>query len=742
MSLYEELKRRNVFRVAIAYSIIAWVLAQVSDLAFDNFGTPDWVAKTFLFLLVVGLPLAVFFAWAFELTPEGIKKEKDVDRTASITPQTGKKLNYVIICVLVVAVGFLLSKQFETIDEEAPFEVTQTDTSKLSIAILPFENRSNREEDEFFAEGIHDDLLTTIANIGSMKVISRTSVMKYKDSAKQIPEIAEELGVANILEGGIQRSGSQVRINVQLIDAETDEHLWAEIYDRQLTAENLFVIQSEVSNAIAQALHTTLSPEEQQRVSAIPTLNLEAYEAYMLGRQHWNLRTANSLAEAAMLFQEAIDLDPNYARAYAGLSDALRLQVPYGGVPRAEAFPRAEIAARKALELDDQLGEAYATLGGLMRQMGDNDAGEAELRRAIELNPNYAPAYNWLGLSLNDRGEFETAQEIFSKGLEIDPLSPVLNTNRTYNLGLQGRFDEMKAAAERHIEINPDSMFGYTEVSTYEYTVTGRLDTALVWIIKASDMDPNNINLLVAVASNFLDLGDYQSAESWTERAAEIRAENVSVSNARFELALFKGDAEEVLRHAKETSELAGNSLFDSRILSVLMRDDLNNDRGADALARYERMFPELFAEAYELNLSNYYIVPNVAYLLRETGSRDRADRMLKDAILIMDSIGPLGPSGHGPFKAVALTLSGDNAGALLELGEAADAGWRYSTWYFFDDHPVLKALQNEPEFQRIRTKVAEDMAKQLENVRRMEANGELPTNWARPAAKSAPPPT
>ena len=199
MSLFVELKRRNVFRVAIAYGIIAWVLAQVADLAFDNFGSPEWVSKTVLFLLMLGLPLAIFFAWAFELTPEGIKKEKDVDRTASITPKTGQKLNYVIIGVLVVAVGFLLTKQFGTVEDETPFEVTQTDTSRLSIAVLPFENRSDRSEDAFFAEGIHDDLLTTIANIGSMKVISRTSVMEYKGTTKKIPEIARELGVANIL---------------------------------------------------------------------------------------------------------------------------------------------------------------------------------------------------------------------------------------------------------------------------------------------------------------------------------------------------------------------------------------------------------------------------------------------------------------------------------------------------------------------------------------------------------------
>ncbi len=347
MSLFAELKRRNVFRVTFAYGIIAWVLAQVADLAFDNFGSPEWVSKTVLFLLMLGLPLAIFFAWAFELTPEGIKKEADVDRTESITPQTGQKLNYVIIGVLVVAVGLLLSDKFQPTETDVldeTFEVVETDTSRLSIAVLPFENRSDRSEDEYFAEGIHDDLLTSIANIGSMKVISRTSVMEYKGTTKKIPEIARELGVANILEGGVQRSGNQVRINVQLIDAETDEHLWAETYDRQLTAENLFVIQSEVSNAIAKALQATLSPDEQQRINNIPTQNLEAYEAYMLGRQSWVARTADSTAEAVIHFQRAVDLDPDYAPAWAGLADAYRHQVPYGELPTNWVQPPAKSA--------------------------------------------------------------------------------------------------------------------------------------------------------------------------------------------------------------------------------------------------------------------------------------------------------------------------------------------------------------------------------------------------------------
>jgi TolB-like protein len=747
VSLFAELKRRNVFRVAIAYGVIAWVLAQIADLAFDNFGSPEWVSKSFLFLLLLGLPLAIFFAWAFELTPEGIKKEKDVDRDESITPKTGQKLNYVIIGVLIIAVGFLLSDKLQPpepvgLDEEA-YEVVETDTSKLSIAVLPFENRSDRSEDAFFAEGIHDDLLTTIANIGSMKVISRTSVMEYKDTTKKIPEIAKELGVANILEGGVQRSGNQVRINVQLIDAETDEHLWAEIYDRQLTAENLFVIQSEVSTAIANALHATLSPDEQQRINSVPTQNLEAYEAYMLGRQRWVARTADSTAEAVLHFQKATDLDPNFAQAYSGLADAYRHQVPYGGLPRSEVFPKAERAARKALELDNQLGEAHATLGGLLRQMGDLENAEVELRRAIELNPNYSAAYNWLGLVQGSRGEFNTALETFKEGLAVDPLSPVLHGNVIAHYGVIGRFDEMRAGAERLIELSPESTFGYEALFAYHYSVTGRLDTALVWHNKAIELDGNDVEGIIDTATTFLDLGDYQSADYWIDRASDVRAENFSVSVGRFAFAKFTDNADDALTHIRKAEEQAAGLLFDPFVLTELYLDDLKKGNAENALARYVVLYPSSGGvDGFVVNRANFYWAPDIVHLLRAGGREDEAGKLLQDLLLQLESVPVLGPGGYGPVKSIALAMAGKEADAMIALQAVVDAGWRYFWWYYFDHHPAFESLRDKPEFQELREKVAADIANQLKNVRRMEANGELPTNWVQRPAKSAPPPT
>ena len=378
MSLIKELKRRNVFKVGIAYLVSSWLIIQVADILLENIGTPAWVLQTIFVVLGVGFFIAMFFAWAFELTPEGVKREKEVDRSQSIAPQTGKKLNNTILVLMALAIGYLLfdkfsapaqpgsdhfsqqnSDQSTNANEKSaltPIEaIAQAETeaeptiSRQSIAVLPFVNRSRKEDDEFFVEGMHDDLLTNLARISALKVISRTSVLRYKNTELPIPEIARELGVATIMEGAVQRSGNTVRINVQLIDANTDEHLWAEIFDRELTAENLFAIQSEISEKIASALEATLSPREQQAISDRPTENLAAYNAYLLGRQLMARRGTEDLTRAQQEFQRATELDPGFALARVGVAETANLLGGNNRLSFPETMAMMEDAANKAL---------------------------------------------------------------------------------------------------------------------------------------------------------------------------------------------------------------------------------------------------------------------------------------------------------------------------------------------------------------------------------------------------------
>ena len=731
MDIFAELKRRNVFRVAIAYAVIAWVLAQVADLAFDNFGAPAWVSKSILFILILGFPLAVFFAWAFELTPEGVKKEKDVKRGESITADTGKKLNTLLIGVLVVAVGFLLFERIPGGESTPSDEIVVTDSSKLSIAVLPFENRSNRSEDEFFTEGIHDDLLTTMANIGSMKVISRTSVMEYKDTTKKIPEIAKELGVANILEGGIQRSGNQVRINVQLIDADTDEHLWAEIYDRQLTAENLFAIQSEVSQAIAGALHATLSPEESQRIKTVPTESLEAYESYLLGRQRWTTRTAESTAEAVELFLKAIDLDSEYAEAWAGLGDAYRHQVSYGGLSRSVQLPKAEKAINRALAIDKDLAEGHAALGGLMSQLGRGEEAVYHLERAIELNPSYAPAYNWMALTLRGGGQLEEANEMLERGLEIDPLSAVLRANLGYNKIDFGQYAKGVEIFKRLTETHPDSAFGYRGL-THSLVMQGSYDEAMPWALQAVLADPADVGWRVQVAYFLINLGDNASAAQWIESARELQPGNDEVLQSEMSLQLRMGIAESAtaVATATELSSLAGTNSVDFATpmsVEVLARRNLAK-LGPDAAL-------EKFLETTDfLNDDDAYTFWHAHYahifvhLLRQTNNEERAAAVLAKTIELLEDTHLLGRAGSEERLPAAYVLGGRDEDALDSLRKLVDAGWRHNWWFVFDHHWSFEALRDNPEFQSLRMEIAADMAKQLENIRRMQRNGKLPT--------------
>jgi len=472
MSFFTELKRRNVFRVGIAYAVAAWVLLQVVDLVLENITAPDWVMKVFLLVVVVGFPVSVIIAWAFEMTPEGLKRESEVDRTQSIVQSTGRKLDRIIIGFLALAVVFLIIDPFEKGTEPSVGEATPNQASpapaieastipEKSVAVLPFAFRSNNPEDEFFAEGMHDDLLTQLAKIGSLKVISRTSVMEYKDTTKKIPEIAAELGVATIVEGGVQRSGSRIRFNAQLIDAQTDEHLWAETFDRELTAENLFDIQAEIAKAIAQALKATLSHEEEARIDRVLTSNLQAWESYQRAIIFRRTQSAQSTNSGISEINRALELDPGFAAAW-GLKATLLLlkywfydtdiatrDMAWDAIQRGRALDATlaelDIAEgyyyywgfrnyEKALPLIERASDAlpnssrvHQARAYILRRMGNWEGAIAALQTAVELDPRNAGDMLEIGLTLSSLRRFDEARTAFEKAQENDPGNPTIH---------------------------------------------------------------------------------------------------------------------------------------------------------------------------------------------------------------------------------------------------------------------------------------------------------------------------
>jgi len=444
-----ELKRRNVYKVAVAYAVVGWLVIQVSSTVLPTFHAPEWVVQTLVVLLAIGFPIALVIAWAFELTPEGLKRAEDVDLAMKRRPKSHAWI-YVVAVGAVLSIGLFMLGRYG-------FREKNSSTVELpakSIAVLPFDNLSEDKSNAYFAEGVQDEILTRLAKVADLKVISRTSTQHFKSAPDNLPQIAKQLGVMNILEGSVQKANDQVRVNVQLINALTDAHLWAETFDRKLT--DIFAVESEIAKTIADTLQAKLTGSEKTAMSKKPTANPEAYELYLKGRFFWNKRTSADLRKAVDYFNQAIAKDSNYALAYAGLADAFAMYPDYGVEAPADAYPRAKSAAMKALELDNTLGQPHAALG-LVYANFEHDFAKSigEFERAAQLDPNYATAHQWINTGLEPTGQFDRSIAETKHAIELDPLSLIINADLAYSYFNARRFDDALAQSQKTLEIDP-----------------------------------------------------------------------------------------------------------------------------------------------------------------------------------------------------------------------------------------------------------------------------------------------
>src|SRR5689334_6567639 len=404
-SFFAELKRRNVYKVAVAYAVVGWLVIQIGSTVLPTFHAPEWVAQVLVVFVVLGFPIALVLAWAFEITPEGIKLESEVLPNESSTHQTGRKIVGITIVVAVIAAGLFIFQHFRPrLTSISAASARGASVSEKSIAVLPFDNLSRDPDNAYFCEGIQDEILTRLAKTAELKVISRTSTQRFKSSPDNLPQIAQQLGVENILEGSVQKPGNQVRVNVQLIHAATDTHLWAETYDRKLT--DVFAVESEIAKAIAERLKANLTGTAEHVLASRLTENPEAHQLYMKGRYFWNKRTTENLKKAIDYFEQAIGKDPAYALAYSGLADVHAVLPYYAATPPKDDAQKALAAARKAVELDASLAEAHTSLANALVLNLQFSASVPEFQRAIELNPNYATAHHWYGEELQNEGRF------------------------------------------------------------------------------------------------------------------------------------------------------------------------------------------------------------------------------------------------------------------------------------------------------------------------------------------------
>ncbi len=454
MNFFSELKRRNVYKVAVAYAVVGWLVAQIATQIFPFLEIPNWIVRLVIVLIAIGFPIALVIAWAFEATPEGIKRTEVAD--AKHEHSRGKTWIYVVIIGAAISVALFFVGRYTAGNNAS---AARTELLAKSIAVLPFESLSEDKANAYFAEGVQDEILTRLAKVADLKVISRTSTQRFKSAPSDLREIAKQLGVANILEGSVQKANDQVRVNVQLINALTDAHLWAEMYDRKLT--DIFAAESDIAKTIAETLQAKLTGSEKAAISKAPTSNPEAYELYLKGKFFWNKRTATDLRRSIDYFNQAIAKDPNYALAYAGLAQSWKLLPAFNGGAPQDCFPQAESAARKALALDDTLSDAHAALASLKGLNGFDYAGAiTEYERTLQLNPNDATARQWFANdTLANIGQNERELAELNRAVELDPLSLVINSNLGWAYIHLGRLDEAVAQLRKTVEM--DGAFYY-----------------------------------------------------------------------------------------------------------------------------------------------------------------------------------------------------------------------------------------------------------------------------------------
>jgi TolB-like protein len=608
LSLLKELKRRNVFKVAIAYAISTWILLQLTDVLTSILGLPEWAPKLILLMLVVGFVPALILAWAFELTPEGIKLEKEVPRADSIAPKTGRKLDYIIIVSLGLSLGyFIWESRFEqktaeietaktaiVIEEpvveppEPEIDLSTLDIDKNSIAVLPFANRSADAEDIYFTDGIHDDLLTQLSRIDAFSVISRTSVMEYRGTTKNLRQIALELNVANIMEGSVQRAGDRVRINVQLIDAYTDEHLWAEIYDRELTTSNLFDIQSEIAKAIALALQATLTDSELASVADVPTENVAAYDLYLQARRFSQSETISGYQTAIDLYKESLALDPEFKLAWIGLARAHMTNYwTYGGDPANRDL--ANEAIERARSIDDNFAELYMA-EGFYWYWGYLDYERAlyKLDKAIEMMPGNDEAYMWKGWVSRRAGLWERAVESMQESLKLNPRVHFNWHEFAYTLLYLHRYEEARGAIKQARVIDPDNFWGKTTEARIALQESGDTEKAVQLTIGAQRVNDFDI-FEIFMFANILS-GRY-------EEALEVARNLSSELEIQLGSIVLKEDwAAQILHYMGKTDEsrqASAAALFRLKGLHAELGDDYRIDLAEARVRALQGAAPE-----------------------------------------------------------------------------------------------------------------------------------------------------
>jgi TolB-like protein/Tfp pilus assembly protein PilF len=706
VSLFNELKRRNVFKVGAAYVVLSWLLAQVAEMAAETFVAPDWFMKMLVTMLALGLPLALFFAWAFELTPEGLKKEKNVDRSKSITTQTGRKLDFTIIAVLVMALGyFAFDKYIQTpepvsTDTQIAEDATATPTAK-SIAVLPFVNMSSDKGNEYFSDGISEEILNALAKIKQLKVAGRTSSFAFKGKNQDLRQIGAMLGVENILEGSVRKAGTKIRITAQLIQVDDGFHLWSETYDRELT--DVFAIQDEIATAILKQLKAQLIGEELENLVSTKT-NTEAYDLYLLAKQRMYERTGPTIEAAAELLDRAIALDPLYAPAYAQRGIATLLlsegEGSYGDIPNEQAQAQGKLYLDKALQLDPNLAEGWAGLGLYYLHFPTSNQQAIEvLNKALTMNPSLIDASNWLHNALMTAGKPAKAKQIVMGMIDRDPLYRPGIRNAVNKFIDFGQQEQAWAYLDRIRPLVPNDAVIKSSEATLHLS-QGQVAEGLALAEIAEALLPSNSIIRMTRTMGLMDSLQYEKVAAMDETWMPVYA--LTLLGRTEEASIF------AYQRADKQTDVETLIAF----LNIVSRSD-------EAITYIETRWPDLASLQQDIppyGAFGYHLMLDVALAYSRAGNQERFDEAMQRVDEAHEALKAQRVKNSFFFmnQAAYLALAGELDSSMDYLDQAITLGFVTHTRVSFF-WPTLERLEGDPRYESIQSRMIEHVNRERE---------------------------
>jgi TolB-like protein/Tfp pilus assembly protein PilF len=699
MSLFAELKRRNVFKVGAAYVVVSWLLIQAAGVLEPALLLPDWVDRVVTVFLLIGFPIVLIFAWAFEMTPEGLKLERDVDRSESITPKTGKKLEHATIGALALALVVVGIQHFSEDDHENEPASERPGALPTSIAVLPFEDFSEAKDQEYFSRGISEEILNLLAKTNALRVAARTSSFAFAGSELDIREIGRKLDVETVLEGSIRKSGDTLRITAQLVSVEDGYHMWSETYDRDYA--DIFKIQDEISEHILAAMKVHLLGADAapiEKHASERTANLDAYDAYLIGKERQSRRTKDDLAAARTKFEEAVELDASFAPAHVELAHTLLLMErrEYGDLSSEETEPLIQEHISRALELDPDTADGIAVSGLHHFSRFRYDEAEKQFDKAIGINPNHALAYLWRSETAYQQQRYLDMLADKEKAYSLDPMSLEISAQLAFDYRSFWRPRDAERVIERMFELHPDHPLAF-DAAIENLSSHGRYGEAALMAETAMEAHPDN--------------EDFRSWLSWMLMSIGLFDEATALDDdqSSFFIALYQDQME------------SARSIVDRRLQEERPRQWYWFARlyylklgGEENMARFRQLLDAQVARMDEMGVPwrescNLYLIND----LRTAGMEEPIESMMTRCHKQFEE--RLKAQFFCPCSYYGLVGYTVLDGRIEEAVQRADQ-WLSNgdSWVFLDQDPIFDQLADQPEY-------AELLARNQEQVERQQ---------------------